>query len=382
MARAPRAEAPPLPEPDRQEGAPHPRETLRLFGQEAAEASFLDAFAGGRLHHGWLIAGPKGIGKATLAWRIARFLLAAPDPAEGGGLFGAPPPPLSLDTDPDHPVARRMLALSEPRLHLLRRGPNDKGDRLAQVITVDEVRKLRGFLGLSAADGGRRVVILDAADEMNANAANAILKLLEEPPDRVTFLLVAHQPARLLPTIRSRCRVLRLAPLAPPDLAAALAQAGAEPGDPAALAELAGGSVGRALALTAQDGAGLYRDLVALMGTLPRLDRPRALALADGAGARGAEGRFDLVVTLIDLALARAARTGTTGIAPPEAAPGEAATLARLAPDAVAARAWADLAQTLGARARAGRAVNLDPSALLMDILLRLDETAARLAQR
>ncbi|HMO71597.1 MAG TPA: DNA polymerase III subunit delta' [Paracoccaceae bacterium] len=381
MARAPKTDAPPLPEPDRQDGAPHPRDTGRLFGQAAAEAAFLDAFAGGRLHHAWLIAGPRGIGKATLAWRIARFLLTTPDPG-AGGLFDAPPAPSTLDTDPGHPAVRRILALSEPRLHLLRRGPTDKGDRLAQVITVDETRRLRGFLSLSAADGGRRVVILDSADEMNTSAANAILKLLEEPPAHVTFLIVAHQPARLLPTIRSRCRVLRLAPLSPPDLAEALALAGAPAGDPAALAELAGGSVGAALALSAQDGAGLYRDLVALLATLPRLDRPRAIALADSAGARGAEGRFDLAVTLIDRALARLARTGATGRPPPEAAPGEAAVLARLSPDIAAGRAWADLAQALGVRARAGRAVNLDPSALLMDILLRLDDTAARLAQR
>ncbi len=366
-----------LPEPDRAEGAPHPRETGQIFGQEAAEAEFLDAFASGRLHHGWLLTGAEGVGKATLAWRIARFLLANQTPAEDG-LFGAPPPPASLDVDPEHPVARRLRALSEPGLFLLRRGPNDKGDRLAQEIRVSEVRKLANFFGLSAADGGRRVVIVDAADELNTQAANALLKMLEEPPARTVMLLVAHQPSRLLPTIRSRCRMLRLSPLGAPDMARALGQAGIVPeGDPAALAELAGGSVGAAVRLASLDGLALYADWVALMESLPRLDRPRALRLAERVAARGAEARRDLMFSLIHLFLARLARSGATG-APPavEAAPGEAALMARLAPDPGRARAWAALAEEAGGRARHGLSVNLDPAALLLDTVFRIKDTA------
>lgn len=368
-----------LPEPDRVEGAPHPRETQHLYGHGAAEEMILAAHGSGRMHHAWLITGARGLGKATLAWRIARFLLTAPEDA--GGLFG-PAPPDSLDVDPDHPVCRRMLALAEPRLCLIRRAPNDKGTALSAVITVDEVRKLRKFLGLSAADGGQRVVIVDAVDDMNPSAANAILKALEEPPPRVTFLLVCHQPARLLPTIRSRCRELRLAPLSAADMAAAMAQAGAEAANPAALAELSGGSVGEAIRLAMDDGLALYTKVVALFGSLPRLDRARAVALAETTAVRGAEARFDLTVRLIDLFLARAARCGATGIPPVEAAAGEAAILARLASGPQAARAWADLAQTLAARARRGKAVNLDPAALLLDMLLRIDETAGQLARQ
>ncbi|MDX5358084.1 MAG: DNA polymerase III subunit delta', partial [Rhodobacterales bacterium] len=233
MAKSPDSDH--LPEPDRAEGAPHPRETRLLLGQDRAEAAFLDAYASGRLHHGWLLTGPKGVGKATLAWRIARFLLATPE--DQGGFF-APAPPGSLDIPEDDPVARRIRALSEPRLFLLRRGPNDKGDALTREITVGEVRKMKSFFALSAADGGRRVAIIDAADELNTAAANALLKLLEEPPEGVTMLLVSHQPARLLPTIRSRCRVLALHPLTPADMASALSAAGAEVHDPQAMAQL------------------------------------------------------------------------------------------------------------------------------------------------
>ena len=371
----------PLPEPDRLEGAPHPRETAVLYGQSTAEAEFLRAFTTGRLHHAWMLTGPKGTGKATLAWRLARFLLATPDDA--GGMF-APPPPTNLDIPPDTPVARRLRQLAEPRNFLLRRGPNDKETALSQVISVDEVRKMKSFFALSAADGGRRTAIIDSLDELNTNAANALLKLLEEPPANVTLFLVSHQPARLLPTIRSRCRELRLTPLGPQDLAAALAQAGGEvaPGDRAALAELSAGSVGEAFRLTNLDGLRLYANLIRLFATLPRMDRPQALALAEVGGARGAAETFDLLVTLIDVFLARLARHGATGQPVPEAAPTEGALLARLAPSPSAARVWADLAQTLSARARRGKAVNLDPAALLMDILLKVDETAGNLAPR
>ncbi len=369
----------PLPEADRLEGAPHPRATQVLFGHGTQEAAFLAAVTSGRLHHAWMITGPKGVGKATLAWRLARFLLARP--GDDGGMF-APPPATTLDVDPANPVARRMLQLAEPRNFLLRRGPNDKETALSQVISVDEVRKMKSFFTLSAADGGHRTAIIDSLDEMNTASANAVLKLLEEPPANVTLLLVAHQPARLLPTIRSRCRELRLSPLGPQDLADALTQAGGEivPEDRAALAELSAGSVGEAFRLTNLDGLKLYAALIRLFSTLPRMDRPQALHLAERAAGRVQGETFDLLVTLIDLFLARLARHGATGQPVPDAAPHEAALLARLAPHPDAARAWADLAQTLSSRARRGKAVNLDPAALLMDILLKIDETAGTLA--
>ncbi|MFN3953718.1 MAG: DNA polymerase III subunit delta' [Pararhodobacter sp.] len=374
-------------EPDRVQGAPHPRETAQLFGQAPAEAAFLEAFRSGRMHHGWLITGPRGVGKATLAWRIARFLLASP--AADDGLFGAPPPPADLSVPADHPVARRVAALSEPGLKLIRRSLNERGV-LRQIIAVEDVRELRSFFGLSAADGGWRVVIVDAADEMNPNAANALLKLLEEPPAGAVLLLVAHQPSRLLPTIRSRCRALRLAPLGAQDMAAALSQAQGEAGaedplDPAqavALAELSGGSVGEAVRILGQDGLALYAQLIALMSGLPAMDRNALQALADGLAARGAEARFDLTVRLVDLAMSRLARAGASGLSPPEAAPGEAALLGRLAPDPAAARLWAELAMELGVRARQGRAVNLDPAALVLDMFLRIEAAARTLAPR
>ncbi len=373
-----------LPEPDRLEGAPHPREVFRLYGHEKPEEEFLRSFNSGRLHHGWLISGPRGVGKATLAWRIARFLLTAPDPNAGGGLFGAPEPPTSLDTSPDDPVSRRMAALAEPRLFLLRRGPNERETALSADIRVDEVRKMKSFFALSAADGGHRVAIIDAADDLNVAGANALLKLLEEPPPRATFLVITHQPHRLLPTIRSRCRDLRLGPLPAEPLAKALEMAGGMvlPEDTGPLAELAGGSVGEAFRLSHLDGLKLYRHLIDLFATMPRMNRTAAAALAESASGKAAEERFDLIVTLIDLFLSRLARAGTLRTLPPEAAPGESDLITRLVPDAYVARAWADVAQSLTLRIRQGKAVNLDPAALLLDSFLKLDETAGSLARR
>ena len=377
-----------IPEPDRVEGAPHPRETARVIGQQSAEADFLQAFNSGSLHHGWLITGPRGTGKATLAWQIARFLLAAPV-SGGNDMFGGPPAPETLTIAPDHPVAHRIRALSEPGLFLLRRGgagsnesdrdKNLRDGKFAAEIRVDEVRKLANFFHMSASDGGRRVVIVDAADEMNIQAANALLKMLEEPPANTTLLLVCHQPTRLLPTIRSRCRELRLAPLTPDDMALALQQAGIDlPDNPAGLAELAAGSVGEAIRLINLGGMQMYRELVEIYATLPRLDRARALKLAEAAATRGADTKLGLLIALNDLLLARLARTGALGVPPRiEAVQGEGALLSRLAPTPQKARAWAETAQQISARMQHGRAVNLDPAALILDTVFKIQQTAA-----
>ncbi|MCQ0970590.1 DNA polymerase III subunit delta' [Paracoccus sp. TK19116] len=349
-----------IPEPDRVPGAPHPRHAARVVGQDAAVAQFVEAAGSGRLHHAWLLTGPRGVGKATLAWAIARWLL-----SESGTR--------DLTASEDAPEVRRLRALSEPRLSLIRRPWDDKAGRLRAEITVEEVRRLLSFFHMSAAEGGRRIAIVDAADEMNTSAANALLKMLEEPPKDALILLVAHQPARLLPTIRSRCRELRLTPLAPGDMETVLSGIGAE-GDAEKLSALAGGSVGEALRLVGQDGLTHYQRIVDLFATLPQMDRVAAAALADAAGKRpGADGDpFDLTVTLLDRFLTRMARAGLMGAPVPQAADGEGRLMARLSPDARAARDWAGAQADLSARARAGRAVNLDPAALVMDMLTQL----------
>lgn len=357
------------PGPDQIDGAPHPRDTAQVIGHDRSEAEFLGAWNSGRMHSGWLLAGPQGVGKATLAYRIAAFLLASP---KGEAT--------TLSRPADDPDLHLIRQGAHPRLFVLRRAAVEKGDGFRARITVEETRRLRGFFQLSATDGGRRVVIVDAADEMNMNAANALLKLLEEPPPLATLLLAAHRPAALLPTIRSRCRMLRLGALAPDDLSRALVPILDEGTATPALAELAAGSVGRAVQLALGGGDAIYGELIRLLSTLPRLDRAAAARLAESCTGKAAETRLGQMLDMADLVLARMARAGVMGPPAYEAAPGEAALLSRLAPDDRAARIWADLQQDLQARLRFGRAVNLDPASMILDMLIRIERTAGTLA--
>ncbi len=365
------------PQSDCVEGAPHPRATALLLGQDKAQADFLAAFQSGRLHHAWLITGPRGVGKATLAWKIARFLLA--QPGDDGGMFTDPLPASdTLDIAADHPITRRVATLGEPRLYLCRRPWDDKTKRHKRDITVEETRALKGFFQLSAADGGWRVAIVDAADEMNSSAANALLKILEEPPAKTIILMISHQPARLLPTIRSRCRELRCDKLNSTDLSQALHNAEFEAGqNPESLAELADGSVGEAIRIIAQDGLKLYADLVGLAVQAPHMDRPAALRLANACVGKGNEATYDLTLRLIRQMLARIARYAALQPSTlQEAAIGEAVMLSKLGPNPHMARKWADLLADLTARSGHARAVNLDPSSVILDMLLKINETA------
>jgi DNA polymerase-3 subunit delta' len=354
-----------IPEADRTAGAPHPRETAAFFGQEAAEARFREALGGGRLPHGWMITGPRGVGKATLAWRIARILLAGDEA-------------VTLQVEPTDPVFQKLAALASPRLFLCRRRWDEKTKRLRTAIGVDDVRALKAFFQLSAADGGWRVAIVDAADELTVPAANALLKILEEPPERAVLILVCHQPARLLPTIRSRCRVLRCVALGPEDLASALEAAGADRAGvpPRTLAALAGGSAGSALRLLAQDGAALYGSILETLRSAPPIDRRRALDLADACAGRGAEERFDLTLDLMRLALERMALFAAGGeVRPIDDI--EAGIAERLAASPAQARVWAECAVALDARTAHARAVNLDPAQVILDTFLHIDAAAA-----
>ena len=360
-----------IPEPDRIEGAPHPRETSTLHGQHAAEDAFLDVVRGGRLHHGWMLTGPRGVGKATLAWRIARWMIAGMPEGEAG-----------LYIDADDSVFRRVASLGEPRVLICRRPWDDKTKKLRKQITVEEIRKLKSFFNMSAADGGWRVAIIDAMDDLNIQAQNALLKILEEPPEKVLFLMVCHQPGRLLPTIRSRCRELRLTALDAASLGSAMMDAGFAPdADTEALASLSGGSAGEAARLIADEGLVIYANLVTILSGAPRLDRALIARMADGCAGRGAEDRYDLTVRLIALLLSRLARTGAMGSPPPEAVEGEAKLLRKLSPTPFAAQDWATLAQTTSARIGHGRLVNLDPAQVILDTFLAIDTTARRQIQ-
>ncbi|MDP3173039.1 MAG: DNA polymerase III subunit delta' [Phenylobacterium sp.] len=280
---------------------PHPRDSRGLMGHEAAEAAFEASREAGRLHHAWLLTGPEGVGKASFAYRAARRLLGAtPDPSDG-----------QLGSDPDHPVTRQVAARSHPDLMVLEKlGEDGKARRL---IPVDEARQLPEFFAKSPASAPYRVAIVDAADDLNVNAANALLKTLEEPPSRGVLLLVSHAPGRLFATIRSRCRRLAFAPLEEPRVAEFVrARAGVDVEQSLRLARMSGGAPGRALTLSQTQALAMDDAARDLLGDLPRMDEAAALSLADRF--RGTEGAaqfallFDrLSARVHDLARTRAA---------------------------------------------------------------------------
>ena len=260
---------------------PHPRETTDLFGHHEAEAVLLNGYRSGRIPHAWLIGGAQGIGKATLAYRMARFVLAHPDP-----LSATVQRADSLNVDPSDPAARRIAAGAHGGLLVLQRTANDKGV-MRTVITVDETRETIGFFGSTAAAEGWRVCIVDTVDELNPNAANALLKTLEEPPRQSLFLLISHAPGRVLPTILSRCRRLPLRPLGTADMIKAVSRATGLAGTDSALleaAETAEGSVARALTLLGGDAVKLHNKTAAMLAALPRVDPRELHALGDALG--------------------------------------------------------------------------------------------------
>ncbi len=365
------AEVEALPEADRLEGFAHPRDTIRLIGHAQPEAEIADALGSGRMHHAWLLSGPAGIGKATFAYRVARAALARADERD---MFGG-----ALDVDAGSQAARQVASLSHPGLLVIRRAWDQKAKRFAASIAVDDVRRLKSFLALSAEEGSRRVVIVDSAEEMNANAANALLKSLEEPPPRTIFLIVTSTPGRLLPTIRSRTRTLALQPLAEPELVRAVRQAMDAVGKTAPadldwqkLAVASSGSVRRALALIENGGLALQGRIDAILEGLPRLDTRAVHALGDELQGAAQEQKYQLFFELLDETLARLIRSA----ARKEGAARDLALAEKLIGGGRLAT-FAELWETLGREKADVQSLNLDRRALIVASFARL-EAASR----
>jgi DNA polymerase III subunit delta' len=330
--------------------APHPRVTTALAGHALAEAALLAAFRSGRMPHGFLLVGAKGIGKATLAYRLARFVLAHPHPAAAEVAAAT-----SLAVDPAHPVARRIAALAHGDLLVLERTANEKGV-LRQQIAVEDVRRTVSFFGSTAGEGGWRIAIVDAVDELNRFSANALLKVLEEPPQRSLLLLVSHSLARVPPTLRSRCRIVTLRPLAQAEVAAALAaamQSAADDEGVRAAASAADGSVERALALLDADALALRQQALAVLDRLPALDANALHAIGDAIAGTDPQPLAAFIDT-VNAWLSR--RLETDG--------GEVARLARLA------EAW----QRINQAARDAVEYNLERKPLVFSVFGLLAE--------
>ena len=288
--------------------APDPRANPLLLGHAAAEAMLAEAMRSGRMHHAWLLTGPEGVGKATLAFRFARRLLA-------GTPEGA-----SLALDERNTVFRRVAAGSHADLLTIERAWDAKKKRLRGEIVVDDVRRVADFLHLTPAEGGWRVVVVDGAEDLNRNAANALLKVLEEPPARAILLLVCSAAGRLLPTIRSRCRRLRLDTLDDATLSDLLARYLPETAEEerGRLVTLAEGSVGRALALAEGGGVPVSELVGRVLDALPEVSAKHAHEVADALGRD--EDSFSTFMDLTRAGIAGAVRAVARGRADPDQA--------------------------------------------------------------
>ncbi len=361
-----------------------PRENAHFTGQDKAEQTFLDAWSSGRLAHAWLICGPRGIGKATLAYRMARYALSQTQ-AEETSLFADSEPP-SLQMSAEHPVFKRIAALGHGDFRAVERPlanaskswtTDSKKTKRKTVIGVDEVRGIGSFLRLTPAEGGWRVVIIDAADEMNRNAANAVLKVLEEPPRQALLFLVSHNPARLLPTIRSRCRRLNLEPLEIKTVAALLMRYRPDlpTSDVESLSVLADGSIGRAIDLAEVGGLDLFRQVIGVLSTLPKLDIGMAHALG-GAAAKGESFRTvaDLLIWWLARMVSVEARNDWAHTT--EIIPGEHAIADKLKA-AAGLDQWVEVWEKVTRLFDRADAVHLDKKRTVLNALLAIEQKAA-----
>ncbi|MGE0213093.1 MAG: DNA polymerase III subunit delta' [Parvibaculaceae bacterium] len=334
----------------------HPRHPRPLRGHAVAERALLQAFSSGKLHHAWLIAGARGVGKATLAYRFARFLLSRSGGA--GGFFGED----SLDVNPQAPAAQLITARSHPDLLVVERSLDREGKRLKAQISAEDARAATEFFALTPAMGGHRICIVDAADDLNPTAANALLKILEEPPRSALFLLIAHSPGRLLPTIRSRAIALSLSPLATDEVAEVVERLapGTGPEEIRHAAALSGGSPGRALDLLGSSGARLFLEARPLFGSARSASRKALFEIAGAMQRREAAEDYQVFAGLmLDWLAAQGREAAVAG------AGGEAS-------------AWARLSQEIGHSIREANVLNLDRRQLLIDAFDMMEQAQAR----
>ncbi|MDO8877611.1 MAG: DNA polymerase III subunit delta' [Pseudolabrys sp.] len=332
-----------------------PRETAALYGHAEAERALLEAYQSTRMAHAWLIGGPPGIGKATLAYRLARFVLAHPDP-KAADVQAAN----SLAVEADHPVARRIAAQAQGDLLVLERVVNEQTGKLYTVIRVDDVRRSVSFFGSTAGEGGWRIAIVDAVDELQREGANALLKVLEEPPARTLLLLISHAPGRELPTIRSRCRRLLLRPLDEADVTRAVVTAtGRETAESEVVQAVAAsdGSVGRALRFLDGPALALRQRVLDLFAQLPNPD-PRALHALGDALSGSEPQTLSAFIDMVNAWLSARLDAGTHG----------AAQMAK------AAQTW----EKVNRAARDVEAYNLERKPLVFSVFGLLAETARR----
>ena len=285
------------------EGLQPPRLSTLCLGHEMIEAALMPQIASGRVPHAMIFAGPEGIGKATFAYRLARYMLArgtgGDDADAGGGLFGEmlppPPPPTTLDIPADNLDFQRIAAASHSDMLVVERQYDEDRQRYKGAVDVESVRRIPPFMGLKASQGGWRVVIVDDADTMTEEAQNAILKILEEPPAKALLILVTHRPGRLLPTIRSRCRFIRFEAPQMADFSRLMREDHPDltTRELETLYGITEGSVGRSLRLTGEGGLEAVTNVIGLMHDWPAWNWTQIHTLAEVMSKPGQDDTLD-----------------------------------------------------------------------------------------
>lgn len=359
-----------FPEPDTLEGFSSSRTDKTIYGQEEAEEEFLNSKLSNRLHHAWLVVGPRGIGKATLVYRFTRYLLA--EDHERDKLKK------TLNIQQGASTSRLVAKLSHPELIVLRRPYDLKTNKLKTEITVDEVRRLKSFLALKKSGSGSKIVIVDPADDLNPNAANALLKSIEEPAQNTYFFLVASNPENILKTIRSRCRVLRCKTLIERELKKAIIQA-LQLSDPDLslsmpdgkewdqLQLIAEGSVGFALKILSLNGLTLYTRLLNLISHMPQCDWKEIHSLADELASQAADIKYQLFFDLLFSLISRLILSVSMDL---KAAEEERLAARLITKDQL--NQWVQLFETIVKKKNDVDVYNLDRKSLLLTIFQKI----------
>ena len=362
---------------DKIAGAPHPMLANEIIGHSSQKLSFLSSFASNRLPQCWLLAGDMGIGKASFAWLIAKFLLTTKyQPAD-----------LKIDLSKTNinsilepqsgSTLNRIISGSEQRVYVVRRGYNEKRKAFFKNISIEDVRKLQSYCSLSIADGGKRIIIIDTADDLNKSSSNALLKLLEEPPKNTIFLLISHQPNHLLPTIKSRCQKLSFSNLDQTDLGAVLTAIGCkiEPSDEVSLSVLSKGSAGAACRLINSNCINLYRDILNIASSLPNLNTNKILQLSQNYFAKAKPSEFEIFIEMMQHFFSRLCKTGVMQKPVlPSVTDNEAKIMKSLCPNLKSARLWSDVANISLAKLNKGYLLNIDIESLILDAFIYLEE--------
>jgi DNA polymerase-3 subunit delta' len=365
------------PTSDKIVGAPHPKLAKKLIGHSTQKLYFLNSYISDRLPQCWLLTGDMGVGKATFAWIIAKFLLTTnqgPDDIKvdlnGSNID-------SILAPQDGGTLTRIISGSDQRIYVVRKGYNEKTKAFFKNISIDDIRNLQSYCSLSIADGGRRVIIIDTADDLNTNSCNALLKLLEEPPKNTLFLLISHQPNLLLPTLQSRCQKLSFAALGQNDLRAVLTTIGWEidPTEEVSLSILSNGSAGVACRLINSNCLNLYGDILNLASSLPKINTKKAMQLSQNYFAKGKGSEFESFIEMMQQFFSRLCKTGAMQRPIlPSVTIDEAKIMTNLCPSLSSAHLWSEAAEITLAKLHKGYLLNIDVESLIIDTFIYLEK--------